>query len=216
MPRMSTTERKVFYYSRLKDHRENLESAITAMSEGRLSAALTIATTIRVLLHETGRSKPLLKSLREDYLALQIREGPAATGAVFTPLNQKIAVMHLPFAVFVHFSEPRISLNPNPDMNEYGLCSLGSWWTRPVLMVPGCEVLSRKEVVLGVADKEGAHVDDEMSIPYRQVLESTPLRFTIGEVELEPINVTRFTVGQAGIEMLDLLNRTFPLQNHGS
>ena len=63
-----------------------------------------------------------------------------------------------------------------------------------------------------VADKEGAHVDDDMSEHYRRVLESTPLKFTIGGVELEPVNVTRFTVGQAGIEMLDLLNRTFPIQ----
>lgn len=182
------------------------------MSEGRLAAALTVALILRVLVHETGRSKPLLKQLRDDYLALQIREGPAAKGEVIPPFGQKITIMHLPFAVFLHFSEPRVSLNATPDMSNFRSISLGSWWTEPVLKVPGCDALTRREVVLGVADKEGAHVDDDMSEHYRRVLESTPIKFTIGGVELEPVNVTRFTVGQAGIEMLDLLNRTFPFQ----
>jgi len=35
---------------------------------------------------------------------------------------------------------------------------------------------------LGVADKEGAHVDDDMSDNYRKVLESQPLQFAIGGV----------------------------------
>jgi hypothetical protein len=73
------------------------------------------------------------------------------------------------------------------------------------------QMSTRKEVVLGVANKEGAHVDDEMSENYRRVLDSKPLKFSIGDVELEPINVTRFTVGQSGIELLELLDRTFPV-----
>jgi hypothetical protein len=51
-----------------------------------------------------------------------------------------------------------------------------------VLKVFGCAPLTRREVVLGVADKEGAHVDDDMSDNYRKVLESQPLQFAIGGV----------------------------------
>ena len=63
---------------------------------------------------------------------------------------------------------------------------------------------------MGVANKEGAHVDDKMSENYRRVLESEPIRFTNGLEKLAPVNVTRFTVGQAAIELLGFLDQTFP------
>jgi hypothetical protein len=119
--------------------------------------------------------------------------------------------MRLPFGVSVSSSEPRIFINPKPDMSNYAFCGLGEWWTKLVLKVPGCAPLSRRDVVLGVADKEGAHADDEMTDNYRRVLESEPLKFTDGETELNPVNVTRFTVGAAGIEILDMLDRIFPM-----
>jgi|HubBroStandDraft_2_1064218.scaffolds.fasta_scaffold111226_2 hypothetical protein len=214
MAKMSTTERKKFFLDRLEDHRQNLSDAIVAIAGGKLSAALTIATTIRTLVHETGRSVPLLKSIRPDYLTLVVREGPWATAESLSPLNQRVTLMSLPFAVEIHQDpQPRLSLKPNPDMSTYRDTLLGPWWTKPVLKVFGCAPLTRREVVLGVADKEGAHVDDDMSDNYRKVLESQPLQFAIGGIDLEPINVTRFTVGQSGIELLDMLNRTFPVKD---
>lgn len=212
MAKMSTADRRKFFLIRLEDHRQILRDAIGAMTEGKLSAALTIATTIRTLVHETGRTVPLLKSIQHHYLALTIREGPWATAESLSPLNRKVMLMILPFAVQIHQAERRLSLNSKPDMSEYRNCALGTWWIKPVLKVFGCASLTRKEVVLGVADKEGAHVDDDMSENYRRVLESQPIRFTIGEADLEPINVTRFAVGQAGIELLDLLDRSFPFR----
>jgi hypothetical protein len=64
--------------------------------------------------------------------------------------------------------------------------------------------------VLGVADKEGAHADDEMNENYRRILESEPVKFIDGTADLGPVNVTRFTVGSAGIELLRMLDGTFP------
>jgi hypothetical protein len=118
--------------------------------------------------------------------------------------------MHLPFGVAFSPSEPRLFLTQKPDMSGYETCSLGNWWNKPVLKVPGCSPLSRREVVLGVADKEGAHADDEMSENYRRVLESEPLKFSDGSADLGPVNVTRFTVGAAGIELLAMLDGIFP------
>jgi hypothetical protein len=213
MAKMSTTERKKFFLDRLEDHRQNLRDAIVSMAGGKLSAALTIATTIRTLVHETGRSVPLLKSIRSDYLTLVVREGPWATAETFSPFNRRVTLMNLPFAVEIH-QEPahRLSLRPNPDKSSFRDTVLGTWWSEPVLKVFGCAPLTRREVVLGVADKEGAHVDDDMSDNYRKVLESQPLQFSVDGIDLEPINVTRFTVGQWGIELLDVLDRTFPVK----
>lgn len=211
MTKQTTAERKKFFLARLEDHRENLRDAIVSVAGGKLSAALTVAVIIRTLVHETGRCVPLLKSIRPDYLTLTVREGPWATAEAKSHLGRRVPIMTLPFAVQIHHVEPRVSLNAAPDMSEFRDTVLGIWWTKPVLKVFGCEALTRKEVVLGVADKEGAHVDDDMSVNYRKVLESRPIQFAVGGIDLEPINVTRFTVGQSGIELLDMLNRTFPV-----
>ncbi len=210
MANMTTAERRQFFLARLEDHRHNLRGAIDAVAGGQLSAALTIATTIRTLVHETGRSVPLLKKIRNDYLGLVIREGPWAKAEAESPLGRRFPLMTLPFAIRIHHIQPRISLNPEPNMTGFTEMSLGAWWSKPVLNVFGCAALTRKEVILGVANKEGAHVDDDMTENYRNVLESKPIRFTVSGIDLEPINVTRFTLGQAGIELLDLLCRCFP------
>jgi hypothetical protein len=209
MAKRSTAERKRFFLKTLEDHRQNLREAILSVAAGKLSAALTIAVIIRVFVHETGRQIPLLKSIRPDYMTLKIREGPWARAEVESHFSLRVPVMTLPFAVEIHHVEPRVSLKADPDMSDYRDTVLGTWWNKPVLKVFGCKALTRKEVVLGVADKEGAHVDDEMSENYQKVLESKPIQFAVGGVQLEPINVTRFTVGQSGIELLDMLDRTF-------
>lgn len=211
MEKMSTTERRAFHLSRLEDHRHLLKTAIIAMGTGDTRQALNIATSIRVLVYESGRSTPLLKRLRTGYLALTIRAGPSARAEASSPLAHRILFMSLPFAIRLQQVEPRVSLNPEPDMTDYRWSSLGDWWNKPAIKVPGCEPLSRKEVVLGVANKEGAHVDEEMSDNYRRVLESEPIRFLDGDTVLGPVNVTRFTVGQAGIEIVDMLDRAFPI-----
>ena len=44
------------------------------MGEGDLRQALTIATSLRVLIHETGASKPLLKRFKSNYLDLPVMD----------------------------------------------------------------------------------------------------------------------------------------------
>ena len=49
---------------RLEDHRHLIRTAVEAMTTEDLRQALAIATSIRVLVHESGMSKPLLKALK--------------------------------------------------------------------------------------------------------------------------------------------------------
>lgn len=72
MARLGASERKTFYLSRLEEHRHLMRSAVDRMAEGDLVHAITIATCIRALIHETGSSTPLLKRLRSNYLSLPI------------------------------------------------------------------------------------------------------------------------------------------------
>jgi hypothetical protein len=210
MGKFSNAEKKAFFRSASEDHRKLMRSALEAMGKGDLVHALHLATSIRVLMHETGNSVPILKRLRNDYESLQIRAFPTPDPKEFLPSGGKMMIMSLPFGVSISGNEP-ISLNNNPDMGNFEFCTLGSWWRKRVLKVPGCDPLSQRDVVLGVANKEGAHADDDMTENYRRVLGSQPIRIQVNdEHQLGPLNVTRFTVGQAGIELLDFLDRYFP------
>jgi hypothetical protein len=210
MGKLSTAERKAYYRRGLDDHRELMRSAIAGIGRGEIVLALNLATSIRVLVHNGPGSVPLLKQLRGDYLALTIRVQRPPEPVSFSPLARKVTIMQFPFGVRFGTDVP-LSLDPSPDMTGYHFISLGEWWTKPVLKVPCCPALCRKEVVLGVANKEAAHVDDEMNEHYRMVLKSEPVKFVNGNTELGPLNVTRFTLGAAGIELLDLLDRYFPV-----
>ena len=207
---MTTSERRAFYLRSLEDQRHLLRNALSAMGNGDLIAALNVAICLRVLVHETTRCIPLLRQLRPNYLDLRIRTMATPRPEAYSRFASPMTLMHLPFGVSFSAVEPRIFLKLDPDMSGYVTCGLGDWWIKPVLKVPGCSALSRREVVLGVADKEGAHADDDMNENYRRVLESEPLKFNGGPVELPTVNVTRFTVGSAGIELLKMLDDTFP------
>ena len=78
------------------------------------------------------------------------------------------------------------------------------------MVVPGGSPLSRKDIVLGIADKEAAHVDDEMPRAYRIMLESPSIRIKINEGEYEAVNITKYVCGTAGVEMLAYLDKSFP------
>jgi hypothetical protein len=207
MARLSASERKAFYLGSLKDHRHLMKSAVDRMAEGDLVHALTIATSIRALIHETGSSKPLLKHLRPDYLSLPIyatkepEENPR-----FAHLQKK-TVMKI--AANIMLSPGKLALRPTLDISGCETQMLGHWWTNAGLIVPGAPALSRKDIILGIANKQGAHVDDDMPRAYRIVLESKSLRIKINDSDHEAINITRFVCGTAGVELLDCLERNF-------
>ena len=70
--------------------------------------------------------------------------------------------------------------------------------------------LSRKDIILGIANKEGAHVDDDMPRNYRIMVQSKSLRIKINDTEYEPVNITKYVCGTAGVELLDCLERNLP------
>jgi hypothetical protein len=107
-------------------------------------------------------------------------------------------------------SEKGVFFNPKLDVEAYAPSILGKWWTRPSLILPGLGGLSRKEIVLGFADKEGAHVDVNLSPRYRQLLESKQLQIGWSKEGVTPLNLSRYMTAQAAIELLDCLNKNFP------
>jgi hypothetical protein len=174
MAKLSATEKRAYYMAALEQHRQLLKAAVEQMSEGNLVHALTIATSIRVLLHETGSSIPLLKRLRTDYLSLPIFTTAAPKSQPTPPNVRAMTVMHI--AANLMIADGKLSLNPTINIESCEQKTLGRWWTDLGLLVPGGSPLSRKDIILGVANKEGVHVDDDMPRNYRIMLQSKSLR----------------------------------------
>lgn len=207
MTRLSATERKAFYLRGLEDHRHLLKAAIGRMAEGDLIHAITIATSIRALVHEAGSSKPVLKHLRPDYLSLRIYSAkePEADPR-FAHLRQKTA---LKIAASIMISDGKFSLRPTLDIADCQEHTLGHWWNDAGLIVPGGVPLSRKDIILGIANKEGVHLDDDMPTAYRIMLESKSLRIKVNDSDFEVVNLTRYVCGTAGVELVECLERNF-------
>lgn len=72
---MTTEERKQFYLKALGDQRHLLRNAIAGMSAGDLTRALNVATTIRVLVHETGNVNPYSSALNRTTSAYRYSRG---------------------------------------------------------------------------------------------------------------------------------------------
>jgi hypothetical protein len=199
---LSTVSRTPEGYLRLlKDQYELLKEAVDDFYEGKDRKANDAAVRIRTLVHNTNQSTSLLSLIAADYMDLLIyhRISTANPKAVFV-LKQPISMGGDGKSKFIRddFSNP-----------EYSLVPLRRWWTEDYLII-GTVRSSKKQVVLDVTNKDGgAHVDPD--VPFRHVTTSEPpLIFGLNEHAVRP-NLARSTVAQAGNELLEYLERNFPV-----
>jgi hypothetical protein len=191
----------------LREQAGLLRTSLDSFYKGNFAESLRIATSIRVLVHETGASKPLLKQARSDGFDLEIPE------QVGEPRSGQEEIMR--FAVSVRLG-PGSIVAPAVDFrsSHYSLSRVGSWWSRTVFTFPsrvGTQVVyTRKQVVLMLTNREGgAHVDANENPDYVRLLTDLPLVFVPGGSEIETPDLARFLAAQSGAEMLECLNRNF-------
>ncbi len=190
--------------ARLKEQIEFLRASLRAFYAGNFAESTRIATILRVLVHESGRSKPLLKQAQPNGLELPILEHAGEW-----PGQEQI----FSFAVSVRMGP---TVTPAVDLGSslYSLSSVGAWWNRTVFTFQsriGTQLIyRRKRVVLILANKEGgAHVDANEDPDYVRLLTDLPLSFADYGVEIETPDLARFLTAQSGVEMLECLNRNF-------
>ncbi|MFI5096390.1 MAG: hypothetical protein ACHQT6_00310 [Candidatus Acidiferrales bacterium] len=207
MPKVS----KEFLHEKLEEQRYLLKKSVTDMTKGDLAEAIRVAACLRVLIHDHARSKALLSQLNRNYLELEILDDEPPPQKERLPPGVR-AVVVLQFPVGVELRDDGVFLNPHIAAELRRPSILGRWWYRPSLIIPSAGGFSRKEVVLGLADKEGgSHVDAEISKRYEELISYGALR--MGMVgQLTSLNVSRLMVGQAGLEILQYLDQHFPAQ----
>ena len=131
MGKLSTLERKKFVYDKLEEQRHLLRKSVEEIIAGDFAEAVRVATTIRVLIHETGSSKALLKRLDQSYLQFEILDRdetppPEASGP---PL------FRIPISLQINAQGTSLSSEISEETRVRS--PLGHWWERPdVLVLP--------------------------------------------------------------------------------
>ena len=189
-----------------------LENAVSRFYAGDMVESLNIATRIRIFVHESHSSVPLLKQIDRDYLKLQILDkesGAAERAAAKARVLGKQTFCSVGFRI-----GSRGTLSPVSDLSGHELTTLESWWLRPSLIFPHedgtNQIFTRRGIVLTLAEKDGGvHVDPSLPEYYNDLIKKSPIRVHFAGQEMEPINLGRYLVGQSGNELLDCLRRNF-------
>jgi hypothetical protein len=211
---MADIDKNEYYLSRFEDQRHLLRTAIRGMADGDITQALTIAVVIRVLVHETGNQKPLLKRLKPNYLDLPILDRDmqkiSAPPKDLQPGVQAITFF-CPISAKMSTIEGKTTIGLVTDLNPdaYKLSTLGAWWENACMILPALGPFFRYELIVNLADKEGAHVDPRIKDRYQKVLESIFVNTQLNG-ENAALNVSRLVAGKCGVELLDCLDKNFP------
>jgi hypothetical protein len=189
---------------KLREQMDLLRTSVRAFYDGKFAESLRIATTIRILIHESSMSKALLNMARPNGLEI--------------PILDHVAHRHddeviLGFAVSLRLG-PTVAPAVDLGSSHYSLSTVGAWWNRMVFTFPslvGTQLIyRRKQVVLVLSNKEGgAHVDPNEDPDYVRLLTDLPLSFAQFGVPVETPDLARFLTAQSGVEMLDCLKRNF-------
>jgi hypothetical protein len=202
MPRSTTQEK-------LAEQLSFLNNSLEAYKNGNHAESLRIATTIRVLVHEpkTKSSVPLLKQVDPNYLDLTILDKPDTT----SPKTMQF----IGIGVSVKADQLGVG-HPVTDLTDPGLqpMPLKHWWHRPLLIFRqnGHQVrFTRRDLLLTLADKEGgAHVDSTVPPDYEKYVVDSAIPFIVNNVMTDSAHLAQFASVEAGVRMIECLERTFP------
>lgn len=189
----------------LKENIGFLEASNEAFDKGRYPEAKRLATTIRVLVHDTVNSKSILGLLGEkdnlEFLTTTEEDMPGN----LTPFTGLVGV---------RLGYPKVSyyamLDQGPP-NIYSLpkLSFDKWWNQEVIDDKEGGKFTRKKLILALVNKDGgAHVDPELDQIYADLTRNN----SVGAIgshggEEYPIeDVVLHTVRQISFEIVKTLN----------
>jgi hypothetical protein len=187
-----------------------LKSSLQAYKDGNDAETLRIATTIRVLIHETTSSKhPLLKQIDPNYLNLTILDMPSK------PEDKILGFV----GIGVSWSTEK-GAQPVTDLIDSRLqpVSLEQWWKRPVLVFTdqnGQRVsFNRRKLLLILANNEGgAHVDPEIPPAYEKYVLDSGVPFMVSGVMTDSVHLAQFASVESAVRIIECLERNFPWLN---
>ena len=164
----------------LMEQLEFLKRSAKSYDEGFEGEAKRMATVIRLLVHETKRSRSLLGQLQ--LISIDFYD----TAADLYPEN---LFTHHGLAI-IHFEGDRVWYQaPLDDLPPPFLTwtTFDQWWDKIVFVDNQKRTMSRKHLVLSVADKDGgAHVDPKLDETYAAISRSNSMGWVTGNDYKEP------------------------------
>lgn len=160
----------------LYEHIEFLNASCASFDAGFYAEAKRIATTIRVLLHDTAKSKSLLGLLGiKDNLAYVNKSVPfdernlmSHTGLV----GLKISNGKASYFAFLDDVHSFLEIQPSKTFEN--------WWNEVVIKDQNDEIFTRKSLVLHLANKDGgAHVDPKLDASYANLTRSNSVGWLV-------------------------------------
>ena len=150
-----------------------LERSANSYDHGDEDEAVRIATSLRVLFHDTESSTSLMRHLGVRNLRLHStctlfskRQGGPALARIQIDL-QKGTVRSIPF------------LGDSPERRTI---SFDRWWRKDVIARISGQDFTRRSVILWAANKDGgAHVDQKIPVSYRALATLNGTGFQVGE-----------------------------------
>ena len=193
----------------LRDNIGFLEASCASFDAGFLGEAKRLATTIRVLLHDTQNSKSLLGLL-----------------GIKRQINYiNTAIPHNPQNLLVHHGLIGFRIGPGgpsywaplgggpPTRYNKPPCDFDTWWNEAVIIDKSGGNFTRRELVLSLANKDGgAHVDPQLDTKYAALTRNNSLGWMASDgVNQRPLSdVELHSVRQIAYELLR------SLRNHGA
>jgi hypothetical protein len=193
--------------AKIAEQRGFLSRSVKAYLAGQTAEALRIATTIRVLVHETRNSTPLLKYFRADYLNLPIIDRHLPNLENFDKPGGRLNTY---ISVGFGFQEKDLLQFTDLASPEVKMATIGEWWAKRCLIFTdsGQRIeYRRRDLLLILANKEGgAHVDTMLPARYEDFMLNSA-KLTKDDGETEPIHLARFAALEAAVQMIDCLDR---------
>lgn len=182
-----------------------LRRSCDAYDSGDEAEAKRMAATLRLLLHDTRRSRALLTLLSsKDILFIDTAEDVnpenllPTFGLVLARLGGGVARYVAPLGA--------------PLPKPIWLIPFQYWWDKSVICVPGDFTISRKYLVLAMADQDGgAHVDPELDELYYRLTREHALNavYSVGGITYPIPHIATASVRQIAHEVLATLVKPY-------
>jgi hypothetical protein len=198
MQKMNTSDKRR-YLEQLRTQLRFLETSSKLYDEGIEEEAIRIATTLRVLFHDTKSSTSLITHLGIDKSNLMV-----FTNSSYLDDNSNTKFF-MPFLLDTQGGGYQPLLNNGPPTGR--LMPLDQWWEANVLFANQTPI-KRKQVALWAANKDGgAHVDESLPENYVAAFSTFEVvsvcKNTRAEIGRRPSNEPYVALRQAAFEILE-------------
>ena len=191
---------------RLTQQLRFLDLSCQAYDAGYLDEAIRIAAVLRVLFHTTSKSASLLDQLGQTAIELlsTCTIGPLPE----PPPGMKQVRLSFGLAPIEFGPEGIAYVPPLGEAHKKRFVPLIEWWREVVFCLIPETTVTRRDVVLGAANKEGgAHVDPTLTPKYEALISQTLWRYSRrsgNSLEEGELSGSRFAaLRQMGYEVLN-------------